>query len=249
MHAELLRSGGDPRFAKYADKIIASAETMRHLVTDLLDVDAIEEGRFASNLEPCDLATLVREGVETNLPQASHKRIHVLAAETSTTAVRTDAKAARQILDNLISNAVKYSPHGSTVRVELVEQDDAAHIRVCDQGPGLSEEDQKNLFKKFCKLSAKPTGGESSNGLGLAIAQRLARALGGDIQCESQLGSGSTFILILPLPAMEERAQVAAAVAPVPDDTLLVFPTTDESPRTKHAVPPPPAPVLRRAVA
>jgi signal transduction histidine kinase len=200
VNSDLMRHAGDPRQTKYADKIVAAAETMRHLITDLLDVDAIEEGRFASKSEPCDLSSLVHDCIEANLPNATHKQIEVEANELDLLVVLTDRTAARQILDNLISNAVKYSPRGSTVNVDLLVMGGAAMIRVRDRGPGLSDEDQRNLFKKFCRLSAKPTGGESSNGLGLAIAHRLAKALLGGIRCESTLGEGSTFIFELPLP-------------------------------------------------
>lgn len=200
VNGDLMRTVGDTRQVKYADKIVASAEMMRNLITDLLDVHAIEEGRFASKLEPCDLTTLVLSGIEANLANAEHKQIQLLSSDIPPLVVRTDRTAARQILDNLISNAVKYSPRGATVYLEVNTNDGAALIRVRDQGPGLSDEDQKNLFKKFCRLSAKPTGGESSNGLGLAIAHRLAKALSGGIRCESKLGEGSTFIFELPLP-------------------------------------------------
>jgi len=211
VNGDLLRYADDPRQTKYADKIIAAAETMRQLITDLLDVHAIEEGRFASKSEPCDLSSLVHDCIEANLPNATHKQIEVEANELELLVVLTDRTAARQILDNLISNAVKYSPRGATVNVDLLAMGSSALIRVRDRGPGLSEEDQKNLFKKFCRLSAKPTGGESSNGLGLAIAHRLAKALSGGIRCESTLGEGSTFIFELPLPP------AGSVVVPKPD--------------------------------
>jgi signal transduction histidine kinase len=271
VNGDLLRSAGDPRQVKYAGKIIASAETMRNLITDLLDVHAIEEGRFASKLEPCDLVALVCDGIEANLPHATHKQIELLTGELASLTVRTDRTAARQILDNLISNAVKYSPRGATVQLDLTARDGRALICVRDCGVGLSEEDQKNLFKKFSRLSAKPTGGESSNGLGLAIAHRLARALGGAIRCESKLGEGSTFIFELPLPLPDEATVVVAQIDPIespmvtrngapafaPAAAAFPEPPPDLSPpRTpavampappRHAVPAPPGPLAKQS--
>ena len=241
VNGDMLRDAGDARQIRYADKIIASAETMRNLITDLLDVHAIEEGRFASKSEPCDLSSLVHDGIEANLPNATHKQIELEANELELLVVQSDRTAARQILDNLISNAVKYSPRGETVHVDLMAIGGRAIIRVRDRGPGLSEADQKNLFKKFVRLSAKPTGGESSNGLGLAIAHRLAKALGGDIRCESKLGEGSTFIFELPLPP------AGSVVVPKPDmlERPMRVKTTDHLPKVEPApaAPSPASPV------
>jgi signal transduction histidine kinase len=268
VNGELMRHAGDPPQGKYADKIISAAETMRNLITDLLDVDAIEEGRFASKSEPCDLSSLVHDCIEANLPNAAHKQIEVEANELELLVVLTDRTAARQILDNLISNAVKYSPRGSTVNVDLLTMGGAAMIRVRDHGPGLSEEDQRNLFKKFCRLSAKPTGGESSNGLGLAIAHRLAKALSGGIRCESTLGEGSTFIFELPLPStgtvvvpklemLEKPMRIKTThlhkPEPVPDAPLANTPPGPAAspvtmpPPPRHRVPAPPGPAAKRA--
>ncbi len=246
VNGDLLRCVGDSRQVKYADKIIASAEMMRTLITDLLDVDAIEQGRFASKLEPCDLAALVHAGIEANLPAATQKQIELLTGELAPLAVLTDRTAARQILDNLISNAVKYSPRGATVYIDLAPAGERAVLSVRDQGPGLSEEDQKNLFKKFCRLSAKPTGGESSNGLGLAIAHRLATALGGGIRCESTLGEGSTFIFELPLPP--EGTVTVAKLEPLEAPTRVkTTALPNPIPASVHTVAAPPAPRHRVA--
>ncbi len=261
VNGDLMRYAGDPRQTGHADKIIAAAETMRNLITDLLDVHAIEEGRFASKSEPCDLSSLVHDCIEANLPNATHKQIELEANELQLLVVLTDRTAARQILDNLISNAVKYSPPGATVHIDLLAMGRTAMIRVRDPGPGLSKDDQKNLFKKFSRLSAKPTGGESSNGLGLAIAHRLAKALSGGIRCESTLGEGSTFIFELPLPP------AGSVAVPKPDmrerpmrvktTTLRLKPETAPAPASaapvamppppRHGVPAPPRPAAKKS--
>jgi len=266
VNGDLLRAVGDGPQVKYANKIVASAETMRNLITDLLDVHAIEEGRFASKAEPCDLAALVHDCIEANLPNATHKQIELLPGVIAPVAVLTDRTAARQILDNLISNAVKYSPHGASVQIELRSDGQKAVILVRDKGPGLSEEDQQNLFKKFCRLSAKPTGGESSNGLGLAIAHRLANALGGTIRCESKLGEGSTFIFELPLPPegtitlpqpeilekpiLTRTAALARTISDPREESPIPAPAAKAvamPPPPRHRVPAPPAPLAKQS--
>jgi signal transduction histidine kinase len=185
--------------SKMSDMVISAAERMRHLITNLLDVNAIEEGHFASKLERCDLGEIVRQMVDQNGPAAKQKKIEIRLERSGVTLARTDRMATAQILDNLISNAVKYSLLNSLVTVEVRCEKEWAVVMVRDVGPGISAEDQKKLFQKYSRLTARPTGGESSTGLGLAIAKRLAEALAGTIECESTLGAGTTFTLRLPL--------------------------------------------------
>ena len=115
-------------------------------------------------------------------------------------------------MDNLVSNALKYSPPTSTVRLQIFAEAGCVVVSVQDEGPGINQEDQKKLFQKFTRLSARPTGGESSTGLGLSIVKRLAEAMSGAVQCQSALGFGATFTLRLP--AWRSETQDAAALAP-----------------------------------
>ena len=105
-----------------------------------------------------------------------------------------------QVFENLVSNAVKYSPPGKKIFVRLKAEAGVVRFEVEDQGPGLSKEDQKKLFGKFARLSAKPTGGEHSTGLGLSIVKRLVEAMNGKVWCESELGMGAKFIVTIPQP-------------------------------------------------
>ena len=96
-------------------------------------------------------------------------------------------------MDNLISNAIKFTPSGRRIYLDLANGGDGAVFSIRDEGPGISKEDQKKMFRKFQRLSAKPTGGESSTGLGLSIVKSLVERLDGQIDVESQLGKGTTF--------------------------------------------------------
>ena len=93
---------------------------------------------------------------------------------------------------------VECSPPGKDIFVRLKQHTQSARVEVQDQGPGLSAEDQKKLFGKFARLTAKPTGGENSTGLGLSIVKKMVEALNGKVWCESELGSGATFIVEFP---------------------------------------------------
>lgn len=103
-----------------------------------------------------------------------------------------------RIIDNLVSNAIKFSPRNSQVSVVGKKEGDAIIISVKDNGPGFLESDRTFLFQKFKRLSAQPTGGESSNGLGLAIVKTLIDRLGGEIALSSEPGNGAEFIVRIP---------------------------------------------------
>jgi signal transduction histidine kinase len=107
----------------------------------------------------------------------------------------------RQVVDNLVSNPLKYSPPGSPVAVGLRREGDRVRLHVRDEGPGLTQEDQLRLFQKYVRGSARPTGGEKSTGLGLWIVYRTVTSLQGTVRCESEPGRGATFIVELPLRA------------------------------------------------
>ena len=201
---ELMKEISDPMVLRHmAGTVLTASERMHRLIKDLLDVNAIEEGRYASKMEPCEMGPLVTQIVEQNSVSAKKKQIGIRLGVHEGLIARTDEAATLQILDNLISNAVKYSPKNTTVHVHLVPEKDHALVLVRDEGPGISDEDQKKLFQKYSRLTARPTGGESSTGLGLSIAKRLAQVLGGDILCRSALGAGTTFTLRLPLQPKE----------------------------------------------
>lgn len=200
MAGEVLKMrDASPQMATITGSIIDAGTRMRDLIGNLLDVNAIEEGRFLTKLEQCDLATLTAKGVEQNLANAKRKEIALELVANGEFPIRADSGAATQIIDNLISNAVKYSPLRTTVCISVYIERQHACVAVKDQGPGISEADRKKMFGKFARLSARPTGGESSNGLGLSIVKRLAEAMSGTVECESVPGSGATFIVRLPV--------------------------------------------------
>jgi signal transduction histidine kinase len=113
--------------------------------------------------------------------------------------LHSNAQAVTEILENLLSNAVKYSPYGAKVIVASSVQNSFASVSVQDEGPGISDDDRERLFQRFARLSAKPTGGEHSTGLGLYIVKRLTEMLGGTVVCNSEPGKGAEFTVSLPL--------------------------------------------------
>jgi signal transduction histidine kinase len=182
---------------------------MLDIITNLLDVNKIESGLVNLVIQPVNLDVL-DEVIEEYQDRAAHKGIilhyrHSQKRESmeESVSVLADKQYLHQILDNLVSNAVKYSPHWKNVWVRVMYRTDASgrrfgRIEVQDEGPGLSEEDKQKLFHKFARLSAQPTGGENSTGLGLSIVKKLVGMQNGNVWCESILGQGATFIVELP---------------------------------------------------
>jgi len=180
----------------FGERIVATTGRMMEMLQNLLDTNRIERGEMQLNLAPTELGAAVNQVIETQRPHATVKQqtIH-LETETTPAVVMVDPGVALQVMENLVSNAVKYSPPGKAIFVRLKKQEQRVRVEVQDEGPGLSPEDQKKLFGKFARLSAKPTGGEHSTGLGLSIVKKMVEAMNGRVWCESQLGQGATFIV------------------------------------------------------
>jgi signal transduction histidine kinase len=178
--------------------IKAQAQHMHSLLTDLLDVTQIESGKLVLNPRLIDVPVFLQEAVHRHSRMAAPKGTTVEATAVGAGTIMADAERLRQVLDNLISNAVKYSPAGSTVRIRAGRAGLLWRFAVSDEGPGIKPEERARLFKEFSRLSARPTGGESSTGLGLAITRRIVTAHGGTIGVDSVPGQGATFWFTLP---------------------------------------------------
>jgi signal transduction histidine kinase len=213
-NAELMRMTENRQMVERCnDTIVLAATRMRDLISTLLDANAIEQGKYVSNIEPFDVNEVVTQCVESNRATADRKNILVRVGISDSLWARADRAGAMQVFDNLISNALKFSPPQTTIYVHTLPEKDFVLISVRDEGPGVTAEDQKKMFGKFCRLTARPTGGESSNGLGLSIVKKLVDAMGGTIQCQSTPGMGATFMVRLPAaPPEQETAESKAPI-------------------------------------
>ncbi len=177
-----------------------SSEFMLHMVDDLLDVSAIESGRLNLTLESTDLFALVEHNVALNRVLAEKKQIHLgFHTDGDLPALYLDPAKIEQVLNNLISNAVKFSYPASSVEIRVSREKDRALISVRDEGQGIPTDEVDNLFKWFGKTSVKGTEGEISSGLGLAIAHKIVLGHQGAIWVESEEGEGATFYVSLPM--------------------------------------------------
>ncbi|HWL18242.1 MAG TPA: HAMP domain-containing sensor histidine kinase, partial [Bradyrhizobium sp.] len=170
-----------------------------HLISDAM-ADAFD---ITIRREPVDIAALVSEVADANQPLAVNKQQSITVSAPSNIVTMCDTDRIREAIDNLVSNAIKYSPIGGRISVVVTHEEDSTVIRVVDEGAGLSPEDLGRLFGRFQRLSAKPTAGESSTGLGLSIVKRIIDMHGGEVAANSDgPGKGSTFTIVLPATEM-----------------------------------------------
>ena len=218
-YAEFLESDTanplSPAHRHFVAVIRRTSEFMLGLVTDLLDVTAIEAGNLTLDRQPTDLGRLTRDNVTLNAVLANRKDITlVLEPYPAIPEAALDRGKIEQVLNNLIGNAVKFSHRGRTVRVTITPDAAAGWVTVAvrDEGQGIPEADLAKLFKPFGKTSVLSTGGEQSTGLGLAIVLNIVEGHGGRISVESKVGEGSTFAFTLPMPV--EAGPAPALVTP-----------------------------------
>ena len=228
MLAKLLRDDASTlsiaEVTEFSGDIYTVSERMFELITTLLDVSAIEQGTLRFTFSVFEIASLAENVVNNYRARAQAKDItlnfeqnqSVDGLDRYTLVAYADKNATLQILDNLLSNAVKYSPYGKNVWVRVLDDydsmlsastpkenllappDEYIRIEIQDEGPGMTDDDKQKLFGKFTRLSAKPTGGEHSTGLGLSIVKKMVEGMNGKVWVESVHGNGATFIVLLP---------------------------------------------------
>lgn len=185
--------------AKAVSLIRQTNETGTSLIRDLLELNSIEQEKADKELRRLEAKAIFDEIGATFSAEAQRKGIQLdFASPPDGVALETHPLSLFRILENLVSNALKFSRPGTAVQVSAEKEGSQFKLEVRDQGPGISPEDQQKLFGKFQRLSARPTGGESSTGLGLAITKSLVEKLGGMIRVESELGKGTAFVVLLP---------------------------------------------------
>jgi len=179
---------------EYLDLIQKSLNRMNGLVAKILEIKVLESSTLQINNSFLDVKEVTQQVIASLKVQSSNKGIEI-KEELDDCSVNLDRSLLVQILDNLLSNAIKFSDRDTIIYVRLKGSVNTVRFEVQDQGPGISKADQPNLFLKFRKLEARPTGGETSTGLGLSIVKKYVEAMGGKVWCESVPGEGSTFIV------------------------------------------------------
>ena len=188
-----------PEQHKFISVIRKNSDFMLNLITDLLYISKIEAGKLQLELQETDLLALLERNVELNRLMAERKQIDILfTRREDLPALVIDAPKIEQVLNNLISNGIKFSHPGTTVEVLASRREREVVVSVRDEGQGVPANEIDRLFVPFENISVKSTGGEQSTGLGLAIVKRIVEGHGGRIWVESEVGAGSNFSFSLP---------------------------------------------------
>ncbi|MDH5476015.1 MAG: sensor histidine kinase [Cyclobacteriaceae bacterium] len=169
-----------------------------NLIHDLLDMHAYDYEGFQPNFSKVSLGVFFDDWKKTYVQRLRNKNQTLLCEVEKGTEANTDKDIFSRIMDNLLTNAMKFSENGKKIWISARFEENQIRITVKDEGQGLSNEDKKLMFKPFQRLSAKPTSGESSNGLGLSIIKTLVSKINGQVEVESELGVGSSFSILLP---------------------------------------------------
>jgi len=196
-----LSSSLTPRQAHFFDVILKASGFMRGLINDLLDISAIESGHISLERQPVDITVPVTRSVEIGRALASKYNMPItISCPELLPQVFADNRRIEQVIDNLLSNAMKYSQPGTDITVRLRHENNEVIISVADQGPGIPEKEQHKLFQAFGKTSVKPVSEtELSTGLGLLIVKKIVEAHEGRIWFISEPGKGTEFFFSLPV--------------------------------------------------
>jgi two-component system sensor histidine kinase/response regulator len=190
---------GDPKLRLMAENISHSSSQMLAFVKAFL-ANASADHRLSIKPESICLKQAASRAVHQHQEAARRKQlVFQTALEGNSALVQADAAALDQVLDNLLSNAIKFSPPGKQIRITVLPLGPTlVECRIQDEGPGFTPEDKTRMFRRYGRLSARPTGGEPSTGLGLSIVKKLVLAMDGELACESTPGNGATFTFRLP---------------------------------------------------
>jgi two-component system sensor histidine kinase/response regulator len=209
MSAGLLRDQAarfqDERLTQLAENILRTSAQSLAFVKEFLANAAADHG-FALKPSPVNLTEVATAVVEQYEEAAHQKKIKIRTDfPAEAVVVQADGSALDQVLDNLVSNALKFSPPDKNIFLSVQAANHHAECVVRDEGPGFTAEDKARMFRRYGRLSARPTGGEPSTGLGLSIVRKLALGMGGELLCESNPGQGAAFTIRLPKPHLNSK--------------------------------------------
>jgi signal transduction histidine kinase/DNA-binding response OmpR family regulator len=200
----------EPQQAQFLSSASTNSHRLLHLINDILDFSKLENASLPMTRSPNELGEVIRQAAENLRRLFEEREINLkIAIPDDLPMAEIDEQRIAQVLTNLISNAIKFSPAGAPVELSVTHDGSTATVRVRDQGEGIRREDMPKLFRKFSQLDSKSTRKTGGTGLGLAISKGLVEAHGGSIWAESEPGQGSCFVFTLPLLPINDDARAA----------------------------------------
>jgi signal transduction histidine kinase len=191
-------SGDPPTAERFLGKIHTHADRMGALVEDLLELSRLESGERPPVREPVDVSEVAEDVAASFAELAERKGLALGCHHQPAPTVTTDGDRLRRILENLVENAVKYTPSGGSVRIETAGRDGAAQVTVVDDGPGIPAEHLPRIFERFYRVDKARSRDLGGTGLGLSIVKHLAESIGATVAVSSDVGSGTRFTVFVP---------------------------------------------------
>ena len=198
MKKELFGPLGDPRYAEYVSDILFSGQHLLSLINDILDMSKIEAGKMNLNTEAMQMNDMISQVIRIVRGRAEENRLKLVYDEGILPEIEADARAVKQILLNLTTNAIKFTPEGGVVTVAVEPKSAGLIVRVSDTGIGISKEDIERLAQPFEQIDSQHSRQHEGTGLGLALSKSLVELHGGNFTIESVVGQGTTVIFTLP---------------------------------------------------
>jgi len=221
--SELLIDANNGQFSpatrkRFLEQIHSSGKHLLGLINDILDLSKIEAGQMELRLQTVNTEEVVNQVAATVEPLASQKKIQFKIVDGGAGEITADAGKVRQMMLNLASNAVKFTPEGGMVTIETRRLPETIEVSFADTGIGIDKQDQERIFHEFQQVDSGVGRSQPGTGLGLTLTRRFARLHGGDISLQSESGKGSVFTIGLPIRAHGEEAPAARATAVRPPD-------------------------------
>lgn len=255
MQKEMFGPLGDPRYSEYVKDILFSGQHLLSLINDILDMSKIEAGKMTLNTEVMQMNDMVGQIIRIVRGRAEENRLKLIYPGTEVPEIEADPRAVKQILLNLATNAIKFTPEGGTVRINVVPNSAGLIISVQDSGIGISEADIKRLAEPFIQIDSQHSRQHEGTGLGLALSKSLVELHGGNFKIESKVGEGTRVTFTLPnSPAAKKKAatttEVGSEISRLAQDIADVL-TDDNVDKFQPGEPPQtaPPPVATPAVA
>ncbi len=211
MQGEMFGPLGHERYKDYVTDILSSGQHLLSLINDILDMSKIEAGKMQLQPEPVEPAQLLEQCVRIMRARAEEKQINLVVEGQDLPAIEADPRAIKQVLLNLMSNAVKFTPEGGKVAVRTFDAADGVVIQVADTGIGIPEDDLHRVGRPFEQIENQHSKVHQGSGLGLALSKSLVEMHGGTLRIDSVLGKGTTVSFTLPADSPVEPEDDAAA--------------------------------------
>lgn len=244
MKKEMFGPLGDPRYKEYVSDILFSGQHLLSLINDILDMSKIEAGKMTLNHESMQIDDMIGQVIRIVRGRAEDNRLKLIYQAEQLPEIEADPRAVKQVLLNLMTNAIKFTPEGGAVSCDVTRNSAGLIIKISDTGIGIAQDDIDRLAKPFEQIDSQHSRQHEGTGLGLALSKSLVELHGGNFTIESALGEGTTVIFTLPntpiaKAAPQSGSEVGNEISRLAQDIAEVL--TNEAPQNMQASPPPPA--------